>query len=216
MKSYKCKNCGLVCWTTVNKCKRCNALNPYLGQAHNDFNNAPASNSLVVSNTVVARNLSSSANQNLNQKFSDAIGLALHTVIPHDEHLSELEMAERNVRLAWKAGRIGVSISVGFFLQYFLENLSNESTYQFLLLPLLAIPFFGISIGLVYGMSRKSRVCATIIFCSAILSALVGLVNFLSTQELRDFCSLIFSVLLCYFYALGFLGTFKYHNLAKP
>lgn len=211
MTSYKCLQCGLVGWKTDQTCKRCNAPNTYLSQKNLGVNSPPVLVAARNDNQVIHQK------QDLIQNVFDAISSAFQAVMPNDAaNLTELEIAERNIRRAWKAGRIGISLTIGFTLQHYVENFSDSFTGWLTMTVQVLILLSGVNIALVYGVYRKSRICAAIMFCAAILSVLFDLTLFLTTRELLELGTLLFSIVFGYFYVRGFLGTLKYHRLVKP
>ena len=241
MESYKCPKCGLVCWKTVKACKRCQAPNPYFERRDsnlncdqvvpviseaslpqlkvaNDYVNLQTSHATSASINPTINNPNNVSNRNLGQSVLDGIGSALRAVMPREANLTELEAAKRDIRWAWKAGRIGASLTFGFSLQYIFEHVPYfQYSLAYALFPfILLIPYLGINIGLVYGIYRKSRICAVILFCLAILTVLISLINCFSAQNLPDLGTVFFSILFGYFYWLGVRGTFEYRHLTKP
>ena len=241
MESYKCPKCGLACWKTAIACKRCQAPNPYLG--HPNLNLNPGQIIIAASETglphlkaasdyvslqkshapssfahAAVNNPNNVSGQNLGQSVFNAISSSLRAVIPDQANLTELDAAKRDLRWAWKAGRVGVSLTFGFWLQVCFEQVQYFG-YQFgylIFSLILMAPLVGINIGLIYGIYRKSRVCAVTLFCLAFLTVLSGLISCLLTRNAKDLGAVFLTVLFCYFYWLGVRGTFKYHHLAKP
>ena len=64
-------------------------------------------------------------------------------------------------------------------------------------------------LALAFGISRKSRVCAVLMFCYFVISKVMLIAS--TGQVSGLFMGLVF----LYFYALGVQGTFEYHKLRK-
>ncbi|MEO5688444.1 MAG: hypothetical protein ABIR54_13890 [Burkholderiaceae bacterium] len=64
-------------------------------------------------------------------------------------------------------------------------------------------------LGLAFGISRKSRVCAVLMFCYFAISKIMLIT---STGQVNG---LFMGLAFLWFYALGVQGTFEYHKLRK-
>ena len=64
-------------------------------------------------------------------------------------------------------------------------------------------------LGLAFGISRKSRVCAVLMFCYFVLSKIILMRA--PGQSGGIFMGLVF----LYYYGVGVQGTFEYHRLRK-
>ncbi len=111
------------------------------------------------------------------------------------ENISRLEKANNQIKAAWIAGTISGAITL---LLTFSLNI-----------PGLFIDVF-LTFGLSFGIYKKSRVCAVIIFVYFIFSKLV-----LWESLKGNPIGLIVSIVFVYFFWQGVQGTFAYHKITK-
>jgi serine/threonine-protein kinase len=135
---------------------------------------------------------------------------------------AELEAAETDIRKAWKAGRVwcifaGVITLIMFFLMFAMAASAPKMPMWILVLPfLILVPMISAVIGLVYGVYKKNRACAVVLLVLMCLSILLNLLSMALTPAPQTLGSLLFAGILCYYFALGVRGTFKYHRLVNP
>lgn len=121
-------------------------------------------------------------------------------------HAMELKKAVKRIKIGWISGLISGSLTLLFTLlategMYYLEG--HEDMNILYLLDVFLI--FGLS----FGMWRKSRACATIMFIYFVISKIWFYAeNGIGSES-------VFGIFYCYLYFLAVLGTFSYHKLAK-
>jgi hypothetical protein len=107
----------------------------------------------------------------------------------------------RKIRNAWVAGLISASITLVFALVAVLAGISIAGIDAW------AFGDFAVVLALTYGVYRKSRVCAILLFGFFVLNKVVmwGMAGNVSGLPL----ALVFM----WFYGQGIVGTFQYHKL---
>lgn len=225
---------------TATVCQRCKTPNPYLDQTSSNFetvqttffdnqpNKLPPS---VAINYAGARTATTTQaptafvvltnNRNNYQYFLqnviDAIVSALQSVTPRKKKMTALEAAEKDIRWAWKTGRIDISLTAGLGVQQIFWTLPFTLDSDFVLEQVfLMIIYLSINAALIYGIYRKSRICASIVFGLQCFAVFTYIFAFLLTPNLQIFAMLLYGSLFGYFYALGARATFRYNRLAKP
>ena len=116
-----------------------------------------------------------------------------------------LRKALRRIRIAWIMGILSGTITLLFALcaadGYYVEG------YEYMSIWCLIDVF--LIFGLSFGIWKKSRCCAILLFVYFVTSKLL-----MYSQSVTDTAA-AFGALYCYLYFLGVLGTFSYHRLTK-
>ena len=108
----------------------------------------------------------------------------------------------KKIRNAW----IACLVSAGVTLVVSLLALAGRRVGPFSGAELIDVVFI---LALAFGISRKSRVCAVLMFCYFAISKVMLIT---STSQ---FNGLFMGLAFLYFYAMGVQGTFEYHKLRK-
>lgn len=236
MKSYKCPQCGLTNWTTVEFCKRCQNPNQYF--VHNPNLQTADSNiyKTVSSNEYYSQpsftdhhnppppniygERAGNASQiypNENLRFENSQSRPFQRNYPI-EIIEKLKKSEKDINNAWLAGRawsvfIGAFILLAAFLVLLFAGKAGDM-FGFFLIFMLVI-FAGVMFGLSYGVKQKSRACVIILLSLTSLGLLGNLLTILTTGKVENVVSFIFSILLTYYFALGTQGMFNYYQIKK-
>jgi hypothetical protein len=108
----------------------------------------------------------------------------------------------KKIRNAWIAALISAAVT----LVVSLLALAGNHVGPFTGAELLDVVFI---LALAFGISRKSRVCAVVMFVYFVFS------KYLLIRQTGQLNGLFMGVVFLYFYALGVAGTFEYHKLRK-
>ena len=203
MNNYACKKCGMVNWATDELCRKCGTPNPAIKQ-------------------------SSGRNYSAQTRFDSEYGAprgggdgtsyrAYGNYQTADS--SEMESAEKDIRSSWKAGRVWCILVGILFIIIFAVALGASSSSArgaapvVFVLTIVMLPILAIGIGLTYGLYKKSRACAVILFTLTALGLVSSLTDLLTDQG-RGGARVLFGLLFLYYFWRGVRGTFKYHKLA--
>jgi len=115
----------------------------------------------------------------------------------------DLVTAEKHIKRAWIIGIISGSLTLLLLL---MASLGNDML-QGMGLDLWSLLDVALVFGLTYGIYRKSRICAIVLFSYFILSKIYTMV------EMGQLGSLAISALFLYFLFQGIRGTWAYHKL---
>lgn len=236
MKSYKCSQCSLTNWTTVEFCKRCQNPNPHFVY---DPNSNTAENFSYQANSSNQFHRSSNFNDQQSPPppnfYGGNAGSASQTY-PNEnfradnfqsrpfqrnypsEILEKLKKSEKDINNAWKAGRawslfIGAFMLLGVFFVFFFAGKAADVFGFVFVFILLAIA--GGMFGLSYGIKQKSRACVVILLTLTSLGLLGNLLTILTTGKIQNALGFIFSILLTYYFALGTQGMFNYYQIKR-
>jgi len=118
----------------------------------------------------------------------------------------DLATAEKHIKRAWIVGTISGSLTLLLLL---IASLSDDFLPQ-LGLDLWSLIDVALIFGLAYGIYRKSRTCAIILFGYFIISKIFMMI------EMGQVGSLAISLLFLYFLFQGIRGSWAYHRLQPP
>jgi hypothetical protein len=105
----------------------------------------------------------------------------------------------KKIRNAW----IACLVSSGITTLLILLKLSGHGGGPFSAIDGIDVLFV---LGMALGISRKSRVCAVLMFCYFVLS------KYLLMKATGQAGGLLVGAVFLYFYAMGAVGTFEYHK----
>ena len=108
----------------------------------------------------------------------------------------------KKIRSAWVACLVSCAITTVLILL----KMGGSQVGPFTTLDLVDVVFV---LGMAFGISRKSRTCAVLMFCYFVLS------KYLLIKATGQVGGLIVAAVFLYFYAMGVVGTFEYHKLRK-
>jgi serine/threonine-protein kinase len=114
----------------------------------------------------------------------------------------DLEKAQKHIRHCWIAG----SVSAGLTLLITALAMAGVSLFGFTIFNLLDVLLMA---GLSFGVYKKSRVCAALLFAYFVVSKVMML-----SQQFNP-ASLPLSLVFGYYFFMGVLGTFAYHSQKK-
>ena len=119
-------------------------------------------------------------------------------------------IVEKRIQHAWMAG--------GAYCAILGSQLGSSFMYSFYnwFWLLLKVADLAIVFGLVFGIYKKSRICAVLMLIYFIVAQIyqMNLIQSigLSVSVFREFVFIVF----VYFFLRGVIGTFQHHNLSKP
>jgi len=108
----------------------------------------------------------------------------------------------KKIRSAWIAGLIRGSLT----LVVTLSAIAGFSVLGYSAAELIDV---ALVFGLTFGIYKKSRTCAVLMFVYFVISKIVLM------TEMRSASPMIVGVVFMYFYARGVVGTFQYHRLVR-
>jgi len=108
----------------------------------------------------------------------------------------------KKIRNAWIASLISSALTTVMILL----KLSGLGVGPFSAIDGIDVLFM---LGMAFGISRKSRTCAVLMFCYFMLS------KYLLIKATGQLNGLLVGAVFLYFYAMGAVGTFEYHKLRK-
>jgi hypothetical protein len=108
----------------------------------------------------------------------------------------------KKIRNAWVAGLI----SAGITLVFTLLAVSGTRLIGFGAWQLLDVALI---LALAFGIYRKSRVCAIVMFVYFVASKIMLI------SQTGNASGIVMALIFLYYYALGIQGTFAYHNHIK-
>jgi hypothetical protein len=114
----------------------------------------------------------------------------------------DLEKAQKYIKNAWIAG----SVSAGLTLVVTVLAMAGISLFGFTILNLLDVLLM---VGLSFGIYKKSRTCAVLLFAYFVASKVMMWV------EMGSAAGLPLALVFGYFFYQGIMGTFAYHKLSK-
>ena len=118
----------------------------------------------------------------------------------------ELQLAERRIKNAYIGGAIRGTVTLLF------TAAAIHSGSNFLGLNGWALLDVALIFGLTFGVYKKSRVCAGLLFG---ITLLVGVLMLLDTQTASMFPRIVGSILFGYHFFRGLQGTMTYHRLVS-
>lgn len=234
--SYKCRQCGLTNWTTVEFCKRCQNPNPHFVYDPN-VNTADAAGYQTNSSNEVYRNSNFTNQHNppppnfYGETAGNASQIYPNANFPNSnfhsrpfqknypiEIIEKLKKSEKDINNAWLAGRAW-SLFIGAFMllvTLMMILFAGKAGDMFgVVLIFILVTVAGGMFGLSYGVKQKSRACIVILLTLTSLGLLGNLLTILTTGKVENVVSFIFSILLTYYFALGAQGMFSYYQLKK-
>jgi len=108
----------------------------------------------------------------------------------------------KKIKIAWIAGCVSGGVTLtGALLALAGDNYLGFSAWDLLDVVLIC--------GLVYGIYRKSRICAVLMLLYFIVSKIVII------RETGSPAGLALALVFIYYYIQGVIGTFRYHNLLR-
>ena len=108
----------------------------------------------------------------------------------------------KQIRNAWVAGAISTSITLIFTLFAIAgTSLAGYTAWQAF--------DVGLMISLTFGIYKKSRVCAVLMFIYFVVSKIM------QVSQSGQASGLLLALVFLYYYGLGIRGTFSYHKLSK-
>lgn len=108
----------------------------------------------------------------------------------------------KKIRNAWIAGLVSGSIT----LVVTLFAIAGMSVLGYSAAELIDV---ALVFGLTFGIYKKSRTCAVLMFVYFVFSKIVLM------TEMRSASPMIVGLVFLYFYAMGVVGTFQYHRLVR-
>ena len=123
-------------------------------------------------------------------------------VKPEKPSQSPMDVAAKKIKNAWVAGLISVGVTFAFVLISFAgESVVGVDAWAFI--------DTAIMLGLSYGVYRKSRACAVLLFAFFITTKLImwGIAGNVS--------GLPVALVFMWFFAQGIMGTFQHHKLQR-
>lgn len=227
MKSYKCHQCGLTNWTTVEFCKRCQSPNPYFDQGFQDNNFDPANAQNFATAGVYRQNYSpdysappppnvfgtavgtASANENYdyqNNSYENRPPIRNTSNSYSPETANKLAEAEKQIRNAWITGVIVCVVTTIIALLVSAAATANNIVPATPFEMMFGVVLFG---GLTIGVYFKNRGCAIALCVLFILDKI------LTIADTGKLSGVFFTIILGYYFAYGIRGTFTYHKLKK-
>jgi hypothetical protein len=115
---------------------------------------------------------------------------------------TSIQIAGKKIKNAWIAGLVSASFSLVFVLMSLTgANFAGINAWGFI--------DIGVILGLSYGVFRKSRTCAVLLFCIYLLSKLI------MWSEAGKLNAMGMALVFLWFFGQGIVGTFQYHKLIK-
>lgn len=224
MKSYKCRQCGLTNWTTVEFCKRCQNPNPYFnpndsfGEAQSfaaagsyqqnsipNYSSPPPPNVFGSAAGTASDDYNSQNNYQNNYGNRPPIRGAGNFQSP--EIAEQLAAAEKQIRNAWIFGVIICVITA--LVAVFASAAGNSKNMPLPAAPvemLFSVVIYGL---LTIGVYFKNRGCAIALCALYILDKIAA---FALTGK---FSGAITAFIFIYYFAYGIQGAFTYQKLKK-
>jgi|WetSurMetagenome_2_1015567.scaffolds.fasta_scaffold389816_2 hypothetical protein len=109
---------------------------------------------------------------------------------------SDIEIANKNIKTAWISSAVIGILAIP-------QSLMKDDTkylYTFILF-----------IGLSYGIYKKNRYCAIILF----ILPIIGVIFSVTDEGIKALSGIVICIFLCYLFYKGIRGTFAYHKLIK-
>jgi hypothetical protein len=119
----------------------------------------------------------------------------------HSESTVSIDVLKK-IRNAWVAGLISGSITLAVTL----FAIAGMSVLGYSAVELIDV---ALVFGLTFGIYKKSRTCAVLMFVYFVISKIILM------TEMRSASPMIVGLVLLYFYAMGVVGTFQYHRLVR-